>query len=72
MIRALAVLAAVFKRCCLTNGKHDGANRDYFFQRVERLDVDFRFLFAIIAFGRGNGKRLAAPLPLGSPGPPAV
>ncbi len=34
--------------------------------------VDFRFLFAIMAGGRGNGKRSAAPLPLGSPEPPAV
>src|SRR5260370_6809933 len=27
--------------------------------------LHFRFFFATIAFGRGNGKRLAAPLPFG-------
>jgi hypothetical protein len=36
------------------------------------LSIDFRFFFAMIVAGRGNGKRLAAPLPLGSPEPPAV
>jgi hypothetical protein len=34
--------------------------------------LDIRFLFAYDSHGRRNGKRLAAPLPLGSPEPLAV
>jgi hypothetical protein len=32
----------------------------------------FAFYSPILPCGRGNGKRLAAPLPLGSPEPPTV
>jgi hypothetical protein len=30
-ISVRAILDAGFKRCCMKAGKHDGANRDYFF-----------------------------------------
>jgi hypothetical protein len=37
-----------------------------------KILLDIRFLFAYDSLGRENGKRLAAPLPLGSPEPLAV
>ena len=39
MIRAHAVPGAVFKKCCLKNGLHDGAVRDIFFPRMNTLPV---------------------------------
>jgi hypothetical protein len=40
--------------------------------RTAKILLDIRFFFAYDSPGRGNGKRLAAPLPLGSPEPLAV
>ena len=37
-----------------------------------KILLDIRFFFAYDSLRRGNGKRLAAPLPLGSPEPLAV
>jgi hypothetical protein len=64
-----------FKNCCLRTGKYDDSNRDYFFQGVvlaacgamkkRKKVLDFRFSFAIVGGGRGNGKRPVAPLPFG-------
>jgi hypothetical protein len=34
MTLALAVRAAVFKRCCLQEAAYDGAQRNYFFPRL--------------------------------------
>src|SRR5690242_3702197 len=56
---------AGFKRCCLRTGNYDGGKRNYFFPGVERAKdkrrngLTFRFLFAIVRSGRGNGKRAA-------------